>query len=164
MSSRKLSRDQKRKAKLAERNQRRQKSAEPFPYSGRKYQAAAYVPYIYQTESAVLAAYLDSGRQLTNEQVRQAFVQLIERLRHDSPAAVAEVEADEQAAPGTVDDVVLRIRRSWGRLFTEREPCSRNDMVGILRTLLYSIQAHAWNTGPSRGYLAYLEKFFSDRA
>jgi hypothetical protein len=160
MSSKKLSRDQKRRAKLAERK-RRQKPAEPLPYEGQKYRADAYLPYVFRTETAVLEAYLESDRKLTNEQVRQAFVQLIERLRHHSLAVIAEVEPEAQAEPGTVEDVVLRIRRGWQDLFTQRQPCSRDDMIGILRMLLFSIEAQGWNSGPGRGYLVFLEKFLT---
>src|SRR5262249_19283838 len=30
------------------------------------------------------------------------------------------------------------------------------DLVGILRTLLNSIEAHGWNTGAGRGYVSFL--------
>ena len=34
--------------------------------------------------------------------------------------------------------------------------------TGVLRTLLHSIEAHEWNTGRSRGYVAFLEKFIEE--
>src|SRR5262249_918875 len=83
MSKDRRSRDQKRKAKLAERAHHQADA--PTPYSGRKYQAEHWTPHVYATEMAVFEAIQLSGKRLTNDQVREAFVQLIRHLRAGQP-------------------------------------------------------------------------------
>ena len=64
MSKKRLSHDQKRKAKLTER--RKHASAEPLAYSGKKYQADRWVPHVFETEKAVYEVIKLSQEQLTN--------------------------------------------------------------------------------------------------
>lgn len=159
MSKDRRSHDQKRKAKLAKRA-KRQPSHEPEPYSGRKYQADRWVPHVYQTELAVYETIKLSNRRLTNDQVKAAFVGLIYHLRAGQPPLLPEGEPDRSLAPGSeVEFLTWNIRRHWGVLFREEGPVSPDDLIGILRTLLYSIEAHAWNKGPDRGYVRFLESF-----
>jgi hypothetical protein len=153
------SRDQKRKAKLAKRAQK-QAPTEPLPYSGRKYQAEGWVPHVYQTERAIYEAIVLSKRRLTNAQVKAALVQLIGQLREGLPALLPEDAPEVSFAAGSeVEFLVWNIRRHWRMLFQEEGPVSSHDLVGILRTLLHSIEARAWHTGPDRGYVAFLESF-----
>jgi hypothetical protein len=159
MAKDRRSRDQKRKAKLTERAKQHDR-ANPQPYTGTKYQADRWVPHVYRTERAVYEAIVQSQGRLTNEQVREAFVRLINHLRagHAAP-----LPADDSAPPftagGEVEFLVGNIRRHWRLLFEEQGPVAHQDLIGILRTLLNSIQAHAWHTGPSRGYVAFLSDF-----
>jgi hypothetical protein len=75
MSAKDAHRQQKRQAKLAKRTRkerdRKRVSAEPQPYSGRKYHTDRWVPHVYQTELAIYEGIMLSGRQLTNDQVRR---------------------------------------------------------------------------------------------
>jgi hypothetical protein len=154
------SHDQKRKAKLAERNKRERDDAAVTPYAGRKYQADAWVPHMFHTERAVYETILLSQEHLTNPQTREAFVQLIKHLQDGHPAALTEAEAALSYAPGAeVQYLIWNIRRHWGLLFDEQGPVSTEDLIGILRTLLNSIEAHAWNTGAARGYVVFLKGF-----
>ena len=153
------SHDQKRKAKLSKRAAK-QPPAEPTPYSGAKYRADRWAPQVYETELAVYETIRLSGRLLTNAQVKTAFVQLIGQLRKGVPAALPDGEPEVTFAAGNeVEFLVWNIRRHWRILFQEKGPVSKEDLIGILRTLLYSIEAHAWNTGVARGYVSFLEDF-----
>jgi hypothetical protein len=63
-------------------------------------------------------------------------------------------------APETeVDYLIWNIRLHWRLLVEKIGPVRSDDFVGILRTLLYSLEAHAWNTGEKRGYVEYIEGF-----
>ena len=122
------------------------------------------MPHVYQTELAIYEAIVLSGRRLTNEQVRAALVWLIKHLRSGQPAPLAEDEPEVAFAVGNeVEFLVWNIRQHWGILFQEQGPVRDDDLVGILRTLLNSIVAHAWQTGPSRGYVAFLDGFMQRR-
>src|SRR2546423_2789022 len=117
MAKDRRSRDQKRKAKLAERN-RRQAPAEPLAYHGTKYQADRWVPHVFATEKAVYEAIKLSQGHLTNEQVKTAFVQLIEQIRSGLPGPLPDGEADVIFAPGKeVEYLIWNIRRHWRILF-----------------------------------------------
>lgn len=153
------SRDQKRRAKLAQRA-KKQEPAGPLPYSGRKYQTERWVPHVYQTELAIYEAIVLSRRQLTNPQVREALVQLIGHLREGKPPLLAEdAPAIAFSVGNEVEFLVWNIRSHWRSLFEEQGPVSTEDLVGILRTLLHSIEAQAWARGPSRGYVSFLDEF-----
>jgi hypothetical protein len=160
-------RQQKRQAKLAKlakraRKERSSKSAAstPTPYSGRKYQTDRWAPHVYQTELAIYETIALSGRRLTNAHVKLALAQLINDLRRGVPPAQQDGEPEVPFIAGQeVEFLVWNIRRHWRQLFEDEGPVSRDDLVGILRTLLHSIEAHAWNTGPHRGYVDYLVSF-----
>ena len=157
-------RQQKRQAKLAKRARKERSSkpaaSAPTPYSGRKYQTDRWAPHVYQTELAIYEAITLSGRRLTNAHVEVALVRLINDLRRGLPPAQQDGEPDVPFAAGQeVEFLVWNIRRHWRELFDDKGPVSRDDRVGILRTLLHSIEAHGWNTGTHRGYVDFLVSF-----
>jgi hypothetical protein len=153
------SRDQKRKAKLADRSRKQAKNT-PLEFEGKTYQKPEWVQHVYRTELGVYLVLQMSGKRLTNPQVEAAFVWLIEHLRGGGPALLPEDTPDVPFEAGRETDcVVWSIRRQWGELFAEAGPVATEHLVGILRTLLYSIKAHAWNTGPNRGYVEFLDGF-----
>jgi hypothetical protein len=159
------SRDQKRKDRLAKRTtkNREHQRDEIRPYEGTKYQADEWIPHVSETELAIYETIVQSGRRLTNDQVKAAFHTLIRHLRDGQPALLPEGTPGVTFAAGSeVEFLVWNIRRHWGILVEHEGPVRTDDLIGILRTLLYSIEAHAWNTGPSRGYVAFLYSFIKD--
>ncbi len=160
MSSKsRLSRDQRRRAKLTDRAQR-VPEIEQLAYRGRKYQVDRWVPQVFQTELGIYESYVASGRLLTNKHVERALIELIHRLRDGLPAPLQEGEEEFAYADGIEEEFVIwNIRRNWRILFEEHGSVATHDLVGIMRTLLHSIIAHAWNTGPEHGYLEFLEGF-----
>jgi hypothetical protein len=154
------SHDQKRKAKLAKRSAKSAQRIEISPYSGRKYQKPEWAPQVYEVELAVYETILASNRTLTNDQVAQAFVNLITHLRDGVPAPLADDAPKMLLTQGKeVEYLVWNIRRHWRMLFKDRGPVASHDLVGILRTLLFSIEAREYHTGPDLGYVAFLEEF-----
>ena len=155
------SRDQKRKAKLAARARKVRSSADLTPYGGSKYQSSRWATYVYSTELGVYETIQLSNRRLTNNQVKEAFRTLIKRLHEGtSPSLGEEDDPEMEFAKGDeVEFLVWNIRRQWTELFETHKPAGSADLTGILRTLLNSIDAHAWNTSPERGYVAYLDSF-----
>jgi hypothetical protein len=152
------SHDQKRKAKLASRTKRHEDKIQP--YSGEKYRADRWLPHVYETELGVYETIKLSHQRLTNAEVEAAFVQLIKRLRGGLPGPLQEDEPEVAFAEGNaVEYLIWNIRRHWKIMFQQRGPVSTEDLVGILRTLLFSMKAQAWNLGPERGYVAFLERF-----
>jgi hypothetical protein len=155
-----LSHDQKRKAKLAKRAKKQPRDNEPMPYSGPKYQADEWVPHVYATEKAIHDTIKLSNSTLTNKQVKAALVAIIEHIRAGKQAILIEDEPIVLYAPGAeVEYLVWNIRCNWRLLVEDVGPVHKDDFVGILRTLLHSLLAHAWRTGEQRGYVAFIEDF-----
>jgi hypothetical protein len=156
-----LSKDQRRKDKLARRTKRQENA--PTPYSGKKYRDGHWTRHVYATELAVYETIQASGRRLTNEQAREAFVTLIKALRSGAPAELGDDEPDlEYLAGQEVPYLIWNIRAHWTDFVLDHGPVATEDWIGILRTLLYSIESHGWHTGSGRGYLAFLEGFIGE--
>jgi hypothetical protein len=51
------------------------------------------------------------------------------------------------------------IRSHWTLFFEDEHAVAVSDLIGVLRTLLNSIEAHEWHTGRDRGYVAFLDDF-----
>ena len=158
MSKKKQSHDQKRKAKLAKRAERRPPEVD-LAYEGSKYRADEWTEAVFATELGVYEAYVTLDRKLTNQQAKEAFTELITDLRDGMSPLLDAKEEDAEELDHPVDFLIWNIRRSWTQFVEDESPLATKDMIGILRTLLYSIKAHAWNTGPSTGYLSFLEGF-----
>jgi len=119
----------------------------PRAYHGAKYKTAEYVEPMFCTERGIYRAFVASGRTLCDLDVRNALEGLIGGLR----------QGQVHAAGGTCDDVVSQmIRASWEEMPSLPAP---DDLVGLLRTILGSIEVWSTRRANARGYLSYLEGF-----
>src|SRR4051794_27674638 len=75
-----LSHDQKRKAKLAK-EARKNPQRSPLAYTGNKYKTEELVPIVYETELAIHEADAITGRRLTDRVVEAALEKLILEMR-----------------------------------------------------------------------------------
>jgi hypothetical protein len=155
MGKKRLSRDQKRKAKLAARAKRAPKSS-ALAYEGTKYKSDEYVPLVFQTERGIYESYAASNKQMTDRVVEAALEKLVLALRHDTLRPLDEETAGATEAASDEDLVIWSIRRSWLEL--DLAP-RRDDAIGVLRTLLSSINTWSTPSRQSRGYLSFLEGF-----
>lgn len=160
MSTKIKSRDQKRKAKLAEQDKRSRELEVFTPYSGRKYQADAWSPVLFRTEQAIHDVIVESNGELINSHVRRAMELLIDHLRQGGPPGTSDDEELVAFGLGRAAEAVFcRVRQAWRGLEDEGQGVATSDLIGIARTLLYSIEARTAHTGESRGYVAFLEEF-----
>lgn len=160
MSSRKLSRDQKRKAKLTERSKKSREREVFQPYSGTRYHSDAWVPVVFATEKSIHDVIVESKRSVTNSHVKQALLLLIEHLHRGGPAVLGDGEPEVLFTSSAIPErVFFKIRQAWSSLADSGRVVVSADLIGILRTLLFSLEAHAFKTGESRGYVAFLEEF-----
>src|SRR5262249_43098399 len=120
MAKDKRSHDQKRKAKLAQRNRREAATTDVTPYEGRKYQAPRWAIARSQTEMAVYEAIIWTGHRLTNKHAGAAFTQLVRELRQGLSPVPLEAEPPLVYTPGQEAEFLIgNIRRNWGLLFQE---------------------------------------------
>lgn len=130
------------------------------PYEGSRYRAERWVPHVYATERAVYETILLTADKLSNQQVRAAFEQLVRHLRSNLPGPLPDGETETVYASGSeVEFLIWNIRNHWRQLVEEQGNVDKEDLIGILRTLLFSIQAHALDRGPRQGYVSFLREF-----
>jgi len=146
---------QKRKQKLAKRN-RRQAPEAALPYTGNKYKSPEFVKPLFQTEVGIYEAFVISGRSMPDDDVEDELQDLIDELRRRPAAELIYGKLEGDDAPGLVKATILM---RWQVMLEDRTLPARDDLVGILRTILGSLETWRSKSASSRGYLSYLEGF-----
>jgi hypothetical protein len=152
------SRDQKRKAKLKKRLTRSPKH-ESLAYHGGKYKTAEFVRVIHRTETGIFEIYVSSERRLTDDEVEAALESLIRQMREGSLPPLEDRESTGDFDGNPTDVLIWNIRRNW-QIYAESDPLPRrDDLIGVLRTILGSLETWRSKSMDSRGYLNFLEGF-----
>jgi hypothetical protein len=152
-----LSRDQKRKAKLKKRLERSRKH-ESLAYAGGKYKTDENTPIFYRTELGIYESYVMCERELTDDEVETAIERLVTRMR-EGPLEPVETDEVTITEGGEEELVIANIRRNWRILEEERSLPGRDVLIGILRSILHSIEVWRSQSLNSQGYLRYIEGF-----
>ena len=154
-----LSRNQKRQQKLAKR-ERRRPAASSLAYTANQYKNPGLVEPLYETEMGIYEGFVVSGRGLTDDGVEKELVELISELRQRPAAELIFQELGEEGVleGGWITSAVLQ---RWRRMLEERTLPARDDLIGILRTILGSLDVWRSKSAISRGYLNYLEGFMN---
>lgn len=138
--------------------QRETKNPGVLAYHGNKYRTEALVMPLMRTETAILEAYMVLDRNLTDHDVSQGLVRLIDRIRH------GDIVADDGPVCIEVDDpaqaVVELVRHKWRGLAGSLP--GRDSLVGIVRTILGSVENHKSPNRQSRNYLHFVERFLDE--
>jgi hypothetical protein len=160
MGKKKLSHDQKRKAKLAKKMAKVPHTIS-LAYEGNKYKTDELVPLFHQTEIGILEAFNVTDKRITDRTVRKALEKLVTQMRNGALPPLPDSDIIEKQADDNADQELLAnfIRRKWQNLAGTGFVASSGSKIGVLRTILSSIET--WSTGgkESRGYLAYIEGF-----
>ncbi|HYT90965.1 MAG TPA: hypothetical protein VEL76_19800 [Gemmataceae bacterium] len=159
MAKKKLSHDQKRKQKLARRASRQREEQSSLAYTGNKFKTDALTPVFFTTESAIYEVSEMTEGQLTDRHVRAALEKLVLEMR-EGPLPPFE-NRDKPALDESqyADVVVWNIRRRWEEAFGAESHPGRENLIGVLRTLLNSINTWGTPSPHSRGYLKFLQGF-----
>ncbi len=153
-----LSHDQKRKAKLKKRAERARKN-ESLAYTGDKYKTDKYAPIFFWTERGIYESYVMFDRALTDDDVEDAVERLVVQLREGLSPLPSEAEVAIIDEVGEDDFIIANIRRNWWSMAEDGLSPNREDLVGILRTILHSIDVWRVRGSQSRAYLHYIEGF-----
>ncbi|SIO13712.1 hypothetical protein SAMN05444166_2649 [Singulisphaera sp. GP187] len=154
----KPSHNQKRKAKLKKRAERSRKH-EPLAYSGKKYKTDENAPIFLRTEVGIYESYVMCDFKLTDDDVEAAIEQLVIQMRDGSLPPESESDEVTITDGGEEDLIIANIRRNWRYLDEAGELPGRNDLIGILRTILNSIEIWRSQTLHPQGYLHFIEGF-----
>jgi hypothetical protein len=144
------------KKRKAERQRRRQQP-QPLAYRGNKFKNNRFLPLIFSTETGIHESFVMSDRQLTDHDVRAALESLIQELRGGAAAIVPQPRPGD--ALGGTGLIAANVRRHWEEFSKRDRLPGREDLVGVLRTILGSIDVWGNISPTSRGYLRYLEGF-----
>src|SRR5512142_1395119 len=153
-----LSRDQKRKAKLKKRAERARKH-EALAYAGKKYKTDEYAPLFYRTEVGIYESYVMCDRVLTDDEVETASEHLVTLMRQGPLPPLSETGSVTLTEGDEEELVIANIRRNWQIMAEEGTLPGRGDLIGILRTILHSIEVWRSQSLHSQGYLRYVEGF-----
>lgn len=154
-SQRKRAKQRKREAK------RKQRQSEPvsLAYTGKKYRTDALIPFHFATETAIYDCFVMTRRQLTDHHARAALEELIVELRR-GPLPEWSVEDPLVLAAGDeVDFLIVNIRHHWHDYLECHSHPGRDNVIGVLRSILASIDCWGSISPQSRGYLEYIEEF-----
>ena len=152
--------DKKRRAKRQ--RDLRSKKKETLAYSGMKYKTEELVPFLFHTEHAIHEAFVISRRGFTDHDVRKALETMIGGIRQNRILAGEEtdVKAERGQNAGNADEfIVCNILFCWREFFETRFRPGRDQLVGVLRTILGSIDVWGSVNPKSQGYLEYIEDF-----
>jgi hypothetical protein len=156
-----MAKGKQRKQQKKQKAKRERQKGEPLvlAYKGDKYKTDELVPLIFETEVAVYECFVMSSRRLTDHHVRAALEKLIVQLRHGPLPEWDSNTTPDLVASGEVELVIANIRRSWHRFFQSHPHPGHDNVIGVLRTTLGSIEVWGSISPTSRGYLRYVEGF-----
>jgi len=159
MAKKKLSHDQKRKQKLARRASRKGEEQSSLAYTGNKFKTDALTPVFFATESGIHEVSEMTEGQLTDRHVRAALEKLVLEMRKGPLPSFEEMSKPALDESQYADVIIWNIRRHWHESFGTGMHPGRENLIGVLRTLLNSIATWGTPSPQSRGYLKFLEGF-----
>jgi len=158
----KESHDQRRKKKLAE-ERRKARQNQSSAYLGEKYKTDELIPTWMHTEIGIYQTYVLSERKLLDQTVVDALEKLIGMMR-TGPLPLLPETAEIHYEVGLEGELVIEnIRRSWANHFaTERRP-PKDDLIGVLRTILGSMQKVKAPGPRSQSYMHHIAGFLTKK-
>jgi len=159
MTARKI---KKRKAReKAKRKELQRKQLAVQAYHGTKYRTDELIPVYLQTETAIYECFVMTERTLTDREVRTTLVGLISQIRRGMypPDGPPETNGSPE---GHVGLLAWNLAGRWQDFFREKSYPGRDKMIGVLRTILGSIETWGSPSPTSRGYLKYIEEFLQE--
>ena len=156
--SRERKRNKKRKAERA----RRSRKPVSLAYRGNKYKTDELAPVIFQTEVGIYQTFVMTDRKITDHTVRSALEKLILQVRLGSLPPLEDTTNVDYVEGGEQDLLIWSIRCNWQHFFQTEPHPGRDKLIGVLRTILGSIEVWGSISPVSRGYLHFVEEFVSD--
>lgn len=161
MAKDRRSRDQKRKDKKKKAGKLRR--GDSLAYSGDKYKADDLAGLWMATETAIFEAFVLSDRKLLDRTVYEAVETLVKKLRANMLPPLSEDDLffdEEHPAEFLIDN----IRRHWEYHFDLEGHPHESDCIGVLRSILGTIELKKAREPQSQKYLKYIAEFLTKTA
>ena len=162
MAKDKRTHDQKRKKKLEERKRKARETAS-LAYMGEKYKADELVPTWMHTEIGIYETFVMTDRRLLDQTVVTALESLIRQLRAGTLPPREDTAPVEYEAGGEEELVIENVRRNWAQHFADSWKPPRDKLVGVLRSILGSIEKVRAPGPRSQSYMRHIEGFLTKR-
>ncbi|MBN2293121.1 MAG: hypothetical protein JXM70_11885 [Pirellulales bacterium] len=147
------------KKRRKDRQDRKAAKAPPLAYYGNKYKKDKYVPIMLVTETAIYETHAITDKNLTDENVWDILAEMIARLRKGALPELPSLSGEEQYVFDVDDFMMMNIQGHWQAYFEDHEAIGRDSLIGVLRTILGSIEVHSSHSHGSTGYLDFLADF-----
>jgi len=131
----------------------------PLAYSGSRYKRDELVPAMFRAEIGIHEADVITGREITDHDVRSGLREMILQIRRGRLLDFGEVAGQTEFSGSTEEFIIWNIRCQWGDLFHTLPNPGRDNLIGVLRTILGSIDVWGSIHPESRGYLDYISEF-----
>jgi len=152
--------EQRRKKKLAE-QKRKARQTESLAYLGEKYKKEKFIPTLMHAEIGIYQAYVITDRKLTDQTVASALESLIRKMRAGTLPPLSEDSTIHYDFGREEDLVIEDIRRAWQNHFANEWQPPRDDLIGVLRTILGSIENVKSPNPQSQSYLRHIAGFLT---
>src|SRR5258707_15189658 len=130
MAKKRLSRDQKRKAKLARRAQKEPVKAS-LAYDGNKYKTDELIPVHLATETGIYVAFQISDGELTDHHVRGALEKMVMQMRGEGLPSF-EHSCQGEHVPGQEEELVIwGVRHAWFHYFEGHPHPGGDTLIGV---------------------------------
>jgi hypothetical protein len=131
-------------------------------YQGNKYKTDELIPWVYRTEVGIYESFVMTHRRLTDHEVRAALEELVLQIRAGLPPIPHDAAEADRVIEGTQNLVIWNIRQNWHLRARSLPSPGRDALVGVLRTILGSIEVWGSPSPSSRGYLDFIEGFLTE--
>ena len=154
--------DKKRKKRMEEKK-RKARQANSLAYMGNKYKSDDLIPTHMHTEIGIYQTYVMTDRKLLDQTVASAIETLVRKMRTGSLPPISEA-ADIHYEVGHEEDLVIEnIRRSWANHFATEWKPPKEKLIGVLRSILGSIEK-VKSAGPrSQSYMKHIAGFLTKK-
>ncbi len=162
MAKDRRSRDQKRRDKLAKKNRKSQQNVS-LAYMGEKYKTEELIPIWMQTETGIYETFVMTDRKLLDQTVVAALEKLVKQLRAGTlppPSDTAEIHYEV----GQEESLVIEnIRRRWELYFEDEWRPPKDKLIGVLRTILGSVEKVRAPGPRSQTYMRHIAGFLTKK-
>ncbi len=162
MAKDRRTRDQKRKKKLKERK-RKERQTESLAYMGGKYKTDKLIPTWMHTEIGIYESYVMTDRRLLDQTVVSALESLIRQIRAGTLPPREDTSEIHYEVSREEDLVIENIRRSWAGHFADEWKPPKDKLIGVLRTILGSIEKVRAPGPRSQSYMRHVEGFLTKK-
>ena len=162
MAKDRRSRDQKRRDKLAKRNRKARQSVS-LAYMGEKYKTDELIPIWMQTETGIYETFVMTDRKLLDQTVVTALEKLVKQMRAGTLPPLSGTTEIHYEVGQEEDFVIENIRRRWALYFEDEGRPPKDKLIGVLRTILGSIEK-VRSPGPrSQSYMRHIAGFLTKK-